>query len=530
MDKFSTRHLFILLLLCSCGEVSSAQKQQPTQPNTAAAVNATALPDKQLHLNISQKTQKACSANSTMLKRDQLTQSRQTIKDLVTQAGSTASAQPWDCAVSLANDMQRLLQKQRVPRQGDWYDIVVIGAGVQASIFNAAIWQQLDQYKKSLSILLIDQNADGGAQHFQTYMYPINTGATGTSFPPTPLQISDYAVDSNPPAYSIWTQSVLSHFLSRSHFLFGQRVQKIEFTQNDANQKQYTVHIGNKLTVQTKAVVIATGLGDPKFPQESDFMWLKQQKQQAASCQNLSCVPTVLAFEDMILLERHLNQHNLSLLTALKGKQVAIIGANASGQAVKQFLEGNAPARAYTYASTQTNPSNVQLFSGSNNGRIERLGQADMGNRVALWDSNNEKHTFDVAVVAMGYNRNSPTTRVKQLIQPLQTQPQQQPMSEQLQPEPMTFVALQNSKNTPMAYQLKERCQLINDKLQCLFATDRNVDEPEPKAGPNSPFHPIFIIGPASEAIGSGKSLGDVISASATKSVQFVQWLLPQLL
>ena len=530
MEKFSKSRLFILLLLCSCGEVSSAQNQQSAQPNTAAAVNANTLPNKQLHLNISQKTQKACHANSTMLQRDQLTQSRQTIKDLITQAGSTASAQPWNCAVSLANDMQQLLQQQSTPRQGDWYDIVVIGAGVQASIFNAAMWQQLDQQKRDMSILFIDQNADGGAQHFQTYMYPINTGATGTSFPPAPLQISDYAVESDPPAYSIWTQSVLSHFLSRSHFLFGQRVQKIEFTQNNANQKKYTVHIGSDLTVQTKAVVIATGLGDPKFPQESDFMWLKQQKQQAANCQNLSCVPTVLAFEDMILLERHLNQHNLSLLTALKGKQVAIVGGSASAQAAKQFLEGDAPTRAYTHASAQTNPSNVQLFAGNNNGRIKRLGQANMGNRVALWDSNNKKHTFDVAIVAMGYNRNSPTTRVKQLIQPLQTQPQQQPMSEQLQPDPMTFVALQDSKNTPMAYQLKERCQLINDKLQCLFAADRNVDEPEPKTGPNSPFHPIFIIGPASEAAGSGKSLGDVISISAVKSVQFVQWLLPQLL
>ncbi|MEM7589528.1 MAG: hypothetical protein AAF320_05175, partial [Myxococcota bacterium] len=374
MEKSTKASFLFFLLLCSCGEVNNIQKKEANNENTAPI----ALSDKQLNLTISQQTQQACSADNVTLRRDHLATLRGTIKNLITQAGTIASEKPWNCAVSLADDIQNHLQKQLSPPKDVRYDLVVIGAGVQASILNAALWEKIDQQKSDLSVLFIDQNPDGGAQHFRTYIFNAASSRTGNDWiqqaPVQPIDFTAIKMDP-PPAYAIWAQTAMTHFVSRSHFVFGKRVQGIELVQSDSSNRQYKVHVDSMPTIHTSAVVIAAGLGTPKFPEESDFMWLAQQHQQAVSCQTLSCVPTVLTFENMIFLERQLNMYGYSILTALKDKSVAILGSEASGSSTRQFLEDQAHPRAYQYASTLDRPRHIQQFSGGSN-RIQRLGQA----------------------------------------------------------------------------------------------------------------------------------------------------------
>ena len=516
---YKKQFFVLLLLLCSCGEVGDKQKKESNLEDTPTAVESS----ERLSLTLSQRTQQACAVDKVTLQHEHLGTLKNTVNSLITQAGTLQSEKPWNCAESLANDMQHHLQRQAMQLQAAQYDIVVIGAGVQASIFNAALWEKMGQQHRNVQVLFIDQNHDGGAQHFRTYIYEINTGATGTNFPPAPLQINEYTAEENPPAYSIWIQTVLSHFSSHSHFLFGKHVKTIEFLPNQASKYPYKVRFDDMSAVHAKTVIIATGLGDAKVPEESDRMWLAQQQQQAMTCKTLSCVPAVLTFEQMVMLERHLNARGLSLLKVLENKRVAILGKGASGQAAHRFLEGKAPSRAYQYASTHTRPNHIEQFSGGTN-KIKRLGQTQASG-VAVWDAGGNKHIFNTVIVAMGHERIGSNSRLQRLIAGMvnQARPNLQ------WSEPLAFVPIQNSENTPIAYQLKEKCQLTGNKVQCPLAASRGADEAETRTGSQSPFHSIFVIGVAAEGIGSGKSLGDVINTSAQKTTQFAHWLLLQL-
>jgi hypothetical protein len=299
---------------------------------------------------LSDDLKKICSTNVDKLDNSNINISTE-IKKIVESSGALYRNQKRAiCVDALANELQKTmqLQKQNYNKQELIYDIVMIGGGVHAAIFNATFLKKNPQAK----VLVIDKSPII-ASHFKSNAYRINSpvnfpvGQTNT-FANAPIQLEDFIwfkkddpFNGYPYAKALWNEIVLANFASGADFLLGTEI--IQIKENNTKNSKYSISTNNFGEIKAKKIVISTGLGEPNFSQGPPA-FIKEQRELAKQCEYEDCLPQVMTFDDLLAIDAAWSLQNrkgmqfASVVDVLDNKQVALIGGGDSSFVVLEYL------------------------------------------------------------------------------------------------------------------------------------------------------------------------------------------------
>lgn len=281
------------------------------------------------------------------------------------------------------------------------YDIIIIGAGVHASIFSL-------NYKlkhPNAKILMID-GAKNIAEHFKSTDYLINspenrpTAPKSTNvLPNSPLALADLGnpTDTFFLAHLLWQTIVLNSFAANSDILLDTQISQFEYNQTT---KLFKVKIDTNAEIYANKLIIANGLGTPKFENFVDKNFREEQIQLAKNCLDKICLPQVITFDDLIKYnENWKNKYNDNVYNKLKTKQkIAVVGAGDAANVLIEFLYDAAPDKAYEDVNNQNlyqSISNLYWFAQKNKTSTAFLNDPNIKARYKVFKSAFYQDIFD---------------------------------------------------------------------------------------------------------------------------------------
>lgn len=221
---------------------------------------------------------------------------------------------------------------RRHPDSYNDFDVVVVGGGVHAAIFNSTL-RRLAPDLKTLTV----ESSGVFAKTFQESadFFFINSpsdqkGKQNTNyFPGSSLQISDLTKERYPTAGHIGFVALFAQMMSGTLTLLNSEVMELKKVRGG-----YQITLGNGPAIRSKLVVLATGLGRPKdFFDELSFLPAASEK-----------IDTAETFIRKML---RLRDQGIPPLRTLAGERIAVVGAGDSGNVVVEFLLGFGPDSVY---------------------------------------------------------------------------------------------------------------------------------------------------------------------------------------
>lgn len=302
-------------------------------------------------LVLSDETRKVCSTATRTLNRAD-SDIGEKVRQIILNAGELKVDHKRSlCAEVLARELHTNMQTQKADSQASkefYYDIVVVGSGVHAAIFNATQAVAHPENK----ILVIDKSSVM-AEHFRSKAFRINSpinaplGQTNT-FPNAPIQIEEFEwfedahdFKGYPYAQAIWNETVLANFSSRADFLLGVEAKQI-MESKDGSGYNFVIDANEFGTIRAKKLVISSGLGTPKLT-EGPGDYIASQKKLAEKCKYDNCLPTVMTFDDMLAIDAAWTGQNKrngfkNVVEAIANKAVALVGGGDSSYVVWEYL------------------------------------------------------------------------------------------------------------------------------------------------------------------------------------------------
>lgn len=234
-------------------------------------------------------------------------------------------------------------------------DVVVIGAGVHAAIFNGVA----TALRPDLRILTIE-SGDVIAKMFMGSgpAYRINSpelmNASANVIAEAPVQLRDLTEDNLAVSQVLGEVIVYAHYNSHSNFLFNSPVDHV------ARQgKLYEVTLRDGLKVQAPAVIVATGIGAPDIPGLDDESWSTLYSESNTDFEPATEVPGIQFFEDATRRIRVAWRNQLDPLAPYRGRKVAVVGDGHSGNVFVEFLIGQGFTEIYQNPGESTSEVDV---------------------------------------------------------------------------------------------------------------------------------------------------------------------------
>lgn len=253
------------------------------------------------------------------------------------------------------------------------YDAVVVGAGVHGVI---ALHELLAQ-NPALRVLVIEAS-DTAAANF-TYagdIFNINSSnrASGqgtqplpgkgniNELPGLPIQLSDLAAVKYPTAGDLGDTLVAGLYAAATRYsgvdvLFTTDAKVIDTLSSAKKNRRFRYAVtaqfrsrpASRVTVNTKSVIVATGLGEPRLP-NGVVDALKKYPELVTTKDMTKALPRLMTFEDVM---RVLARSNYPR-KYFENKTVAVVGTGDSANVMIEFLLGYAPSTAYGFSDAQT--------------------------------------------------------------------------------------------------------------------------------------------------------------------------------
>ncbi|MBK7844039.1 MAG: hypothetical protein IPJ71_10140 [Bdellovibrionales bacterium] len=226
-------------------------------------------------------------------------------------------------------------------------DVIVIGDGPHAAI--SAVNIRLAN--PSLKVLVVTASDEiGGVFAATGGFYRLNAPElierSAHPFPNAPFQLLDVAEPGYIMARDLGNIIALNLY-SSSEILLHQVVKGVTF-----DGAKYSVALDNGISIETQAVILASGLGNLAnygvVDQESMELLLRLE-QESENAMNPLNAPLVEHYGELAVRASQITilGRERSFLSAYEGKRVAVIGAGGAGGTVVEALSGYGPGKIY---------------------------------------------------------------------------------------------------------------------------------------------------------------------------------------
>lgn len=235
------------------------------------------------------------------------------------------------------------LQRRKKAGLQNLVDVLVVGAGIHSAIFNHC----LGKARPDVKLVCVESSA-GVAKTFWAagQMFRLNSPELETLssniLPQAPVQLKQLTGDRFAHAEMIGDVALFAQVASPATFLLRSKVKAIDM---EGDLVKTTLDSG--ITFHSKAVVVATGLGTPRWPTQ-DAVSLEILKTESDRQFPLGGdVPDVQYFDSALHRAKADLTGSFKPLDAYRDKKVCVVGAGDGANVWVEFMLGKAPAPAY---------------------------------------------------------------------------------------------------------------------------------------------------------------------------------------
>lgn len=221
-------------------------------------------------------------------------------------------------------------------------DVVLVGGGIHAGIVAAAVSRQAP----GLKVVTIESGPRLGRVFSQSGpLFRINSPELGSMsaniLPGAPLQLADLTSARFANADTLGSVVVMNHYASGAVPLLKEKVVEVRPSAGGA-----VVRTSSGLELKARAVVLATGLGQPNLPC-GDPATQQLVHGEAWKPVGLEQAPSLEFFDAALRRAAAVVRAGGDPLAPYRGKSLAVVGAGDAGNVWVELLAGAAPRSAY---------------------------------------------------------------------------------------------------------------------------------------------------------------------------------------